>query len=123
MESVGDREKWLVLAVASGLRQISLKSDLSLTFLQILHYFYSIVLVRICFNIKKNNNILTYSLLTQPFAQSRMDALAMGGHLSPVFREPSDGHQLPVRSRGSREEQWYLRRCPQANRTLARMII
>lgn len=53
MESVGDREKWLVLAVASGLRQISLKSDLSLTFLQILHYFYSIVLVRICFNIKK----------------------------------------------------------------------
>lgn len=53
MESVGDREKWLVLAVASGYRQISLKSDLSLTFLQILHYFYSIVLVRICFNIKK----------------------------------------------------------------------
>lgn len=60
-----ETEKWLVLPVASGYRQISLKSDLSLTFLQILHYFYSIVLVCICFKIK--SNILTYQLTHSAF--------------------------------------------------------
>lgn len=57
--------------IASGYRQISLKSDLSLTFLQILHYFYSIVLVRICFNIKKDNNILTYQLTYSAFCSEQ----------------------------------------------------